>query len=133
MKRTKLYAKIATVCWILSMITWTLSILTAQISGWLFKLALALIPAWNKSLCVGVVYSIFYEFNPAISRTQRVVRWISIVTIFLSVYVAILTIACGISWLTWTFSWFGGAEAVIEVTIYMILLSIVLTPFYNFY
>lgn len=29
--------------------------------------------------------------------------------------------------------WFGGAEAVIELTIYMILLSIVLTPFYNFY
>lgn len=104
MQRTKLFAKIATVCWILSMASWTLTILAAEIEGWLFKFALAFIPAWNKSLCVGVVYSIFNEFKPSVSRTQRVVRWISIITIFLSVYVGLLTIACGISWLGWTFS-----------------------------
>merc|ERR1712154_346040 len=69
----------------------------------------------------------------AVSRTLRVKRWISIVTIFLSVYVGVLTIGCGISWLMWIFSWFGGATSVFYSTIWMCFLSVVLTPFYNFF
>ena len=86
MSITKWLGKIASVCWILSMLTWTVTILFAEIDVWLFKMALALVPSWNKSLCIGIIYSIFYEFNPAVSRNQRVVRWLSIVTIFLSIY-----------------------------------------------
>eukprot|EP01084_Bolivina_argentea_P080908 146522_1 len=133
MKCSKLYAKIASFFWFLSMLTWTITILFAEIDGWLFKLALAFVPAWNKTLCIGIIYSIFYEFSPSVSRVQRVVRWISIITIFLSVYVAVLTMCCGISWLMWIFSFFGGIQAVAIVTVYMIILSIVLTPFYNFF
>eukprot|EP01083_Nonionella_stella_P066364 174708_1 len=133
MEYTKLYGKIASVFWILSMMTWTITVLFAQIDVWFFKLALAFIPAWNKSLCIGIIYSIFYEFNPAVSRTQRVVRWISIITIFLSVYVAILSLFCGIAWLMWFFSWMAGAQYVVSSTVIMLCLSCVLTPIYNLF
>ena len=107
MNITKWLAKIGGICWILSMLTWTLTVLFWDVDNWLYKLALALIPSWNKSLCIGLLYSIFFEFNPAVSRVQRVVRWLQIVTIFLSVYVAVLTILCSISWLMWILSvWF---------------------------
>lgn len=104
MNITKWLAKIGGLCWMLSMLTWTLTVLLWDIDSWLIKLALALIPSWNKSLCIGILYSIFYEFNPGVSRTQRVIRWLAIITIFLSVYTSVLTILCSISWLMWILS-----------------------------
>ena len=101
MQRTKLLAKSGGVCWLLAMITWTVTVLFISLDDWLLKMALALVPSWNKSLLIGLLYSIFHEFKASSSRTIRVVRYLSIVTTFLSVYVGVLSIGCAFSWLFW--------------------------------
>eukprot|EP01084_Bolivina_argentea_P198515 339910_1 len=71
-KQIKLLAKIGTILWFCSMITWIGTILFIDIESWLWKLVLALVPEWNRSLVIGWIYSMFYELNPIISRNTRV-------------------------------------------------------------
>jgi len=117
----------------LAMLTWTITVLFISWEDFLLTLALALVPSWNKSLLIGLLYSIFHEFKASSSRTIRVVRYLSIVSTFLSVYVGVLSIGCAFSWLFWILAWFGGPENVVYSSIWMLFLSIVLTPFYNFF
>ena len=104
MKITKWLAIIGGILWILSMLIWTITVFYADFDVWWEQLLFAIVPPWNKSLCIGILYSIFYEFNPAVSRTQRVVRWLVIITVFLFMYVIALTFCCGWLWLWWILS-----------------------------
>mmetsp|Transcript_54518 Transcript_54518/g.87147 ORF Transcript_54518/g.87147 Transcript_54518/m.87147 type:complete len:401 (+) Transcript_54518:23-1225(+) len=128
MNVTKWIGKIATICWILSMLAWTLTILVARFDNWFDKAMLAVVPSWNKSLCIGLIYCIFYEFSPAISRTRRVVRWIAIVAIFLLLYVVAISLA--VLFLIAILLIYGG---VIVLALEMLFMSVILTPFYNFF
>eukprot|EP00485_Elphidium_margaritaceum_P009793 CAMPEP_0202695432 /NCGR_PEP_ID=MMETSP1385-20130828/9028_1 /ASSEMBLY_ACC=CAM_ASM_000861 /TAXON_ID=933848 /ORGANISM="Elphidium margaritaceum" /LENGTH=380 /DNA_ID=CAMNT_0049351455 /DNA_START=101 /DNA_END=1246 /DNA_ORIENTATION=+ len=126
MSLTKWLAKIATAFWLLSMLAWIVTVLIADISDWTYKVGLALIPSWNKSLLIGVVYSIFYEFKASITRTQRVVRWIAVVTIFLLAYIVVISVF--VLYIMSMLIFWGGAFIAT-----LIFLSLVLTPFYNFF